>query len=456
MDLTKYAPKKPLMPSLFSGITPSLKLPSLGAPAKPVTPMVTAPAPASAGGATGSWAAPAPKPPVVTKPSTSPAPAPAPAPIAPPAPARTADVTSSPAGSIDAQSLANFKAANPGLNFTAEDLQHFLSTGNGSTPGTTPAKPELSDTEKTVMSLMNPSSDELTTQADLDKITDSFKQGYQGIEDKAIPMQFITGEQASLEKRATNMAEPLEKKLARLQAQRTAALEASKFSLGRADKKVEAETDAKKTAFDQNYKTSTLEESKRKTDLDYKLSEEKFAEDKRQFGMEYALKARETAIKEKEAATKAGETTNAAAATQNGIASNLQLINDILKNPGAISGPFQSGSIPFTGGATTKNQYEQLKGALSLENRSKLKGSGAISDFEARTLEKAASDLGRNQSENDFTNSLKKLRGVFQTANGGEATVKITDPKSGTAQTVAATRAGINQAILDGLDVEYQ
>lgn len=427
MDLTKYAPKKPLMPSLFTGITPSLKLPSLtGAPTKPVTPMVTAPT--SAGGATGSWQAP-----TDTKKVTT-------------------GSTNGSTGSTG--SMPNMGGSKPpvpdysGIMTSLKGISDSLGTMKDN-PGTTPVKPELSDTEKTITSLMNPSSEELTTQADLDKIIDSFKTGYQNIEDKAIPMQFITGEQASLEKRATNLAEPLEKKLARLQAQRTAALEASKFTLDRADKKASSE-------FDQKYKTDTLAESKRKTDLDYKLSEEKFAEDKRQFGMEYALKARETAIKEKEAATKAGETTNAAAATQNGIASNLQLINDILKNPGAVSGPIQTGSIPFTSGATTKNQYEQLKGALSLENRSKLKGSGAISDFEARTLEKAASDLGRNQSETDFTSSLKKLRGVFQTANGGEATVKVTDPKSGQSQTVAATREGINRAILDGMDVEYQ
>jgi len=81
---------------------------------------------------------------------------------------------------------------------------------------------------------------ETATQEQLANLSESFKSGYQGISDKAIPMGFITGQQRSLENRALNLAEPLESKLSRLQAKRLAGAEASKFALQRADKAVES------------------------------------------------------------------------------------------------------------------------------------------------------------------------------------------------------------------------
>ena len=134
---------------------------------------------------------------------------------------------------------------------------------------------------------------------------------------------------------------------------------------------------------------------------------------------------------------------------------NLQIVNEVLKNAGAISGPVQSGIIPFTKGATTGNQYKQLKGLLALDSRKKLEGSGAISDFESKTLERAASSLGRNQSEKDFEDNLKKVRGVFQTAAGMPADVRVTN-QNGEVDEGKLTRDEINDAIIQGFTVEYQ
>ena len=137
------------------------------------------------------------------------------------------------------------------------------------------------------------------------------------------------------------------------------------------------------------------------------------------------------------------------------VLANLQIVNAVLKNAGAISGPVQSGLIPFTEGATTGNQYKQLKGLLALDSREKLKGSGAISDFESKTLERAASSLGRNQSEKDFENNLKKIRGVFQSAAGMLADVRVTN-QNGKVDEGKLTRDEINDAISQGFTVEYQ
>lgn len=77
--------------------------------------------------------------------------------------------------------------------------------------------------------------------------------------------------------------------------------------------------------------------------------------------------------------------------------------------------PGVSSFFPGTGAQQTKNLATQLQGLLSLENRNLLKGSGAISDYEARTLEKASSALGirpdgtSNLSDADFKAGLDQL-----------------------------------------------
>lgn len=107
-------------------------------------------------------------------------------------------------------------------------------------------------------------------------------------------------------------------------------------------------------------------------------------------------------------------------------------------------------------GKYTKSLFDQLKSSLSLGKRQLLKGTGAISDFEAKQLEQAATALTPGLSEEDFTRELKKIRGIMSTAAGGTAVVKITDPKTKISQLLEADRNGIEQAILDGLKVEYQ
>ena len=90
----------------------------------------------------------------------------------------------------------------------------------------------------------------------------------------------------------------------------------------------------------------------------------------------------------------------------------LQVVNNVLNgNIGAITGWLKTGWIPGSAGAQTKNDFENLKSMLSLEGRQQLKGSGAISDFEAGMLEKAASlGLGTNLSEDQFRAKLNQFK----------------------------------------------
>lgn len=80
------------------------------------------------------------------------------------------------------------------------------------------------------------SPEEDAAQAELDRLQEGTILGLNKIRDQAIPMDFITGQSASLERRGLALQVPLEQKLARMQAKRQAAIEGSKFALERADK----------------------------------------------------------------------------------------------------------------------------------------------------------------------------------------------------------------------------
>lgn len=97
---------------------------------------------------------------------------------------------------------------------------------------------------------------------------------------------------------------------------------------------------------------------------------------------------------------------------------------------GAITGlrnplKFMTGDAQYT-----KNMFNQLVGLLSLENRQKLKGSGAISDYESKVLERAATALGTNLNNEDFGRELQNILSVFggQSTQGGTQ-VTMTDPQ---------------------------
>lgn len=124
-------------------------------------------------------------------------------------------------------------------------------------------------------------------------------------------------------------------------------------------------------------------------------------------------------------------TFGAPSSRQQALTSNLSAVNALLDNPnrtkitGFIQGKLGLGNLDPRAQLAV-NQYNQLKGILSLESREKLKGSGAISDFEFKVLSDAATALGRNLSDSEFESQLKKVRDVFEgkyagTTAGGNA-----------------------------------
>lgn len=124
--------------------------------------------------------------------------------------------------------------------------------------------------------------------------------------------------------------------------------------------------------------------------------------------LELQIKAKESGMKFNPETMALETDTSKPKATQDVVNVVDQLLG---KKTGEISGmPNIKAFIPGTDTQLTKNLFDQLKGMLALENRQKLKGSGQISDYESKVLDKAASALGRNLSDKDFKKVLEDLK----------------------------------------------
>ena len=134
---------------------------------------------------------------------------------------------------------------------------------------------------------------------------------------------------------------------------------------------------------------------------------------------------------------------------------NVSLVDKILDGDQYenISGIMQTGIIPFTKGKQTAKMYDQLKGIVALDKRQMLKGQGQISDFEFKVLGDAASNITRLSSEEDFKQALIDIKGVFTTAAGEKANVKVS--KGGQSKTGMLSRDEITDAIAQGYMIQY-
>lgn len=93
----------------------------------------------------------------------------------------------------------------------------------------------------------------------------------------------------------------------------------------------------------------------------------------------------------------------------------LTLVNNLLaKDTKGITGVLRTGNSPiasWTGAAGAQADYDGLKNLLALAERGQLKGSGAVSDFEAKMLEKAAmAGLSQNLPDDEFRRRLELLQ----------------------------------------------
>lgn len=128
---------------------------------------------------------------------------------------------------------------------------------------------------------------------------------------------------------------------------------------------------------------------------------------------ELNLKREEIDIKRQEKADKAAEAKAKAEADRS---SAIGLVDDLLVDPNLASGlnpkrllGFVEGTSEFTSGQKLK----QLRNLVSLNGREKLKGSGAISDFESKMLASSQSILSQNLKKSDLDKELVRIRKVL-------------------------------------------
>lgn len=102
----------------------------------------------------------------------------------------------------------------------------------GASAGQQDIQSQLQAIQETLTSALTPSAKEQAIQELLDKVLSGGRLGIQQVQEQAIATPFITGQSAAIERRALAQAEPLERQLGRLQAQRRASLDVAKTQLG--------------------------------------------------------------------------------------------------------------------------------------------------------------------------------------------------------------------------------
>lgn len=148
--------------------------------------------------------------------------------------------------------------------------------------------------------------------------------------------------------------------------------------------------------------------------------------------------------------------------------STISLINSIINNAdlSTVSGTSRLGiSARLAGTAGVRSQLAQLEALTSLENRSKLKGSGAISDFEAGMLSNAANALnfaiqddGRiSMSDEEAVQNLKNIRGILMLKAGETVNMIVTDPATNESrQFLNQSRQDVDEASLSGFIIDFE
>lgn len=306
-------------------------------------------------------------------------------------------------------------------------------TGGITTAPATPAIPKVdtlaplrktvSDAESAYRSSLQLTPEEIAAEEELSRLSDSFRQGYQDIQDETIPLQFITGKAQSLENRALNLTEPLKDKLARLQAKRLATSEASRFALERADKAFEVEktkTEPRSVSasesivkfnpetgeYESLYTPPTKDETK--TPDGFSLSPGQIRYDA--FGNIIAQASKEA---EKDEDTTSPYSVERAARTVANVDEILPQVNAGTVGPVGLA----SSLVPGTPAFYLKAQLDTLKSNIAfgeltaMREASKTGGAlGQVSDREGRLLESALGALNQGLTPEQFKIQLNKIR----------------------------------------------
>jgi hypothetical protein len=351
-------------------------------------------------------------------------------------------------------------------------------SGGGSSTQTTPETPAVpaapsaaqtafNSAEKAYQESLKISPDELSTQEDIDKLIESTKTAFRNTSGQAIPMEFITGQLKSIEDRATGLAEPLERKLARLQAARQSSVESSKFALERSEKKLADEkalgapqSVAQGTAIVkynpttgkyENVFTNPKDEAKPASVQEYEYAVKNgYTGSYQQYQNDDANRKRavtnvyggtgsspEVDSWVKLINTGQAKITSVPASLKNAVAQALgeapasgrNLVQDAVDaistlrstsgKSAAIGTNITFGfgkNLPGRSSAGYLAQLDKVKSLLTLPNLQYMKGLGAMSDREFNTISSSVAALNPNMTEAQFDAELDRIDTIMQAA----------------------------------------
>lgn len=159
----------------------------------------------------------------------------------------------------DAQSYANFKAANPGIEPTDEDLKRYKAGASGSGTDTLFNSPADQAAYDAYIKSLGMSDEEKAAQQNLNALTNASSMAYTNTQNQPIALPFITGQQAALQRESATLAQPLEQQLALAQAQRQLGSTGAKAALDRQDAILAAKRDLATKTINTTYGGTTAQ-----------------------------------------------------------------------------------------------------------------------------------------------------------------------------------------------------
>lgn len=350
------------------------------------------------------------------------------------------------------------------------------------TPSTSPtstAKDEYLKSYRNYIDSLNNSSDIKEAKQAYNDFVNRKDTGLQNIADKRIPMNFITGQQASLEKRAQIEGNRLQGDIGIAQDEYDTRTNAAKMGIDMQKTLYDMEQDEANTAYEREQANYDRMTEAQKTKFDQEMETKKFDEDVRQFGAQYALdkqKANSTggggsgtggytpgtnptvdawAERIQSGAAKitdipAGQASlrnqvtvalNAMGNSLEGKPTTTELGKAALSTAQELLSKFKSGTgvdavgtnslfnaiaLPGTSKANFIVDFKSLKDQLSLDGVKYLKGQGAVSDSERALLASAITKLNLKQSKAEFE---KTLNGIITKLSGGVSSSQTLPPQ---------------------------
>lgn len=286
-----------------------------------------------------------------------------------------------------------------------------------------------------------------SAQKAIDDQNNAARTGIQNIGEQPIGMQFISGQQKSIEDRNTNLQIPLAQRLALEQQKRQASLDSIKFQL------------------DNKYRNDVL--NKKDTTLPTSVEEYNFAKSQGYTGTFSQYQTEDANRKASVAKAGATSVNNILPSSQNlttretsDALMSVNQINNVLDNPDFDSAFGPKGiinrNIPGSAAQTVVALTTQILDKAAVAARGQLKGQGQVSNFEVQMLKNAQSALSSYTiAPAAARQALIDMQGAINTSTGGTAKVTLLDKKSGQTDSRYLTSREITKAIADGLQVKY-